>query len=307
MFKIKNDMNNNDKQTIVSIGLPIYNGEKFLKKRIENLLLQTFSNFELIISDNASTDRSVQICKEFMKKDSRIKIYQQEKNIGQFQNYNFVLNESQGRYFLWVAADDLLEPTFLEKNVEILDSNDNVVTSVSKLKMFGSFTDGLRQKENSLIKRIESKIKARMSYMSCFPVSGKYENRVTKFLKTARHSQVFYGIHRTDALKKCIIDKPIMGQDTVYALSLLKYGNIHVIDDILMSVFDGGTSREGDMFKMTKLIYDNVFWVIFPWIHFTLKCKKLIGWKLFLRNFTFFIKYNALGWLSLLLTIKRKL
>ena len=185
-------MDNNSKQPIVSIGLPIYNSEKFLKKRIENLLIQTFPNFELIISDNASTDNSVKICTEFMKNDSRIKLYQQEKNIGQFPNYNFVLNKSKGKYFLWVADDDLLEPKFLEKNIEILDSKDNVVTSVSKLKMFGSFTDRLEKKESSIIKRIESKIKARMAYMNCFPVSGSYEDKVTNFLRTARHSQVFY-------------------------------------------------------------------------------------------------------------------
>ena len=64
----------------ISIGLPIYNSEKFIRKRLENILSQTFNDFELIISDNASTDDSVKICKEFMEKDSRIKLYVQDEN-----------------------------------------------------------------------------------------------------------------------------------------------------------------------------------------------------------------------------------
>ena len=140
------ESNKNLKHPKISIGLPIYNGEKFLRKRIENLLSQTFTDFELIISDNASTDNSVKICKEFMKKDSRIKLHIQDHNIGQFRNYNFVLDQSYGEYFTWTAADDLLLPEFLEKNLHILETKKNVVTSVSRLRMFGNFTDTLKKK-----------------------------------------------------------------------------------------------------------------------------------------------------------------
>ena len=178
------ESNKNLKHPKISIGLPIYNGEKFLRKRIENLLEQTFTDFELIISDNASTDNSVKICKEFMKKDSRIKLYKQDHNIGQFNNYNFLLENTLGKYFLWVAVDDLLLPEFLEKNLHILETKQNVVTSISKLKMFGDFTNSTKEDQNDSIKqRIVNKIKRKISHMDCFPVVGEYDDKINDFLK----------------------------------------------------------------------------------------------------------------------------
>ena len=292
----------------VSIGLPIYNSEKFMSKRIENLLSQTFTDFELIISDNASTDSSVKICEEFMKKDSRIKLYVQDHNIGQFKNYNFVLEQALGEYFVWIAADDLLLPEFLEKNIHILETEKNIVTSVSKLKMFGEFTVSLKEKKNdSILNKIEKKIKTRVAYMDCFPVSGEYNNKVCSFFKKCRHSQVFYGLHRTDAIKKCMVTKSFIGFDTFYALSLLRYGDIHVIDDVLMEVFDGGDSRSGSMIKIAKMVNTDWYGVFFPWIPMTLQCRKHLGMNLFLKNSGFFIKLNLSGWFSLIIDIIRRL
>ena len=295
-------------QPKISIGLPIYNSEKFIHKRIENLLTQTFTDFELIISDNASTDNSVKICKEFMKNDSRIKLYVQDHNIGQFKNYNFVLEQALGEYFVWIAADDLLLPKFLEKNVKILDTKKNVVTSVSKLRMFGEFTASLKENKNdSVLNKIEKKIKTRVAYMDCFPISGEYNNKVCSFFKKCRHSQVFYGLHRTDAIKKCIITRSFIGFDTFYALSLLRYGDIYVMGDVLMEVFDGGDSRSGSMIKIAKMVNTDWYGVLCPWIPMTLQCREHLGTKLFLKNSGFFIKLNLSGWFSLIIDIIRRL
>ena len=291
----------------VSIGLPIYNAEKFLRKRIENLLAQTFTDFELIISDNSSTDNSLTICREFAQRDSRIKLHVQEKNIGQLKNFNFVLEKAIGEYFVWVAADDLLLPKFLEKNVNILETKSNLVTSVSKLKMFGEFTENLKKnQDDSTITKIEKKIKKKLSHMDCYPISGSYEKRVCDFLKTCRHSQVFYGLHRTDAIKKCVINNFIMGFDTFYALSLLRYGEIYVVNDVLMEVYDGGDSRSG-MFGLWKMLGKKWYEILYPWIPTTNMFRKQIGIKLFLKNIGFFIKLNFSGWFSLSVAIIRKL
>src|SRR5207245_5286947 len=118
----------------VSVGLPVYNGEKFLRKRLDSVLEQTFENFELIISDNASTDATLVICMEYSKKDKRIRYIRQEKNMGLTWNFNFVLQEAKGEYFVWAAVDDHWYPTFLEKNVKNLESNKNIVGSISKVK-----------------------------------------------------------------------------------------------------------------------------------------------------------------------------
>jgi len=126
----------------ISIGIPIYNGEKFLTSTIESILKQTFVDFEIIISNNASTDKTSDICKKFTSIDSRIKYFNQSKNIGMLNNYSFVLEKAKGKYFMWIAADDLLSgKDYLSKmlkkfndnidyafpEVNIIDDKDNVI------------------------------------------------------------------------------------------------------------------------------------------------------------------------------------
>jgi glycosyltransferase involved in cell wall biosynthesis len=133
---------------LVSIGLPVYNAELFMRKKIESLLEQTFSDFELIISDNGSTDSTSLICEEYAKKDKRIKYIKQEKNMGATVNYNIVLNHAQCKYFMWTAADDEIDSTFIEKVISILENNDTVVGCTSRMEMFGDFTEYLKPKKS---------------------------------------------------------------------------------------------------------------------------------------------------------------
>lgn len=91
---------------VVSIGMPVYNGEKYITEALDSLLAQTFKDFELIISDNASTDATESICCNYAKRDSRIRYFRQEKNLGALRNFQFVLDEAVGEYFMWAACDD---------------------------------------------------------------------------------------------------------------------------------------------------------------------------------------------------------
>ena len=132
----------------LSIGFPVFNGEIFLKKRLESILSQSFVNYELIISDNASTDDTDKICKEFLKKDSRIKYYRQEKNMGSIQNFKFVLDQAVGKYFVWAATDDLWENNFLEKTINVLQKNNSVVGCTSKVKRIGKPVNEFKELQN---------------------------------------------------------------------------------------------------------------------------------------------------------------
>lgn len=89
----------NRKQPQVSIGMPVYNGEQFLKDALDSILAQTFDNFELIISDNTSTDNTQEICKAYSAKDQRICYYRNEKNLGAAWNFNRVFELARGEYF----------------------------------------------------------------------------------------------------------------------------------------------------------------------------------------------------------------
>jgi glycosyltransferase involved in cell wall biosynthesis len=111
----------------VSVGLPVYNGEKYLTVAIESVLGQTFDDFELVISDNASTDRTREICEYFTKRDPRVRYFRQATNRGAGFNYNFVFHESRGRYFRWLAHDDYIAPTCLSACVGALNSDLSLV------------------------------------------------------------------------------------------------------------------------------------------------------------------------------------
>ncbi len=94
--------------------MPVYNGERFLKEAINSLRAQTFTDWKIFISDDSSTDSTETICKEFVKDDSRITYFKQEKNIGMFANFKFVLDKANTEYFMWAAQDDLWEEKYLE-------------------------------------------------------------------------------------------------------------------------------------------------------------------------------------------------
>ena len=101
----------------VSIGLPVFNGQKYLKKTINSILVQTYKNFELIISDNLSNDQTKEICKLYEKKEKRIRYVRQKKHISVIENFKSTLNFAQGEYFMWIAADDVLSEKNYIKNL----------------------------------------------------------------------------------------------------------------------------------------------------------------------------------------------
>lgn len=123
-----NDKTNKPK---VSLGMPVYNGERYLKEAIDSILSQTYTDFELIISDNASTDGTQEICLEYSNKDPRIRYFRNEKNLGSAWNFNRVFELSAGKYFKWAAHDDIISSDFLLKCVEVLDQDPSVVLCYS--------------------------------------------------------------------------------------------------------------------------------------------------------------------------------
>jgi glycosyltransferase involved in cell wall biosynthesis len=115
----------------LSIGLPVYNGEKYLAESFDALLGQTYDDFELIVSDNASTDGTAEICRRYMKQDSRIRYVYQPRNLGAAANHNFVVGEARGELFKWAAADDIYAPDLLKYCVDALDEYPHVVLAHS--------------------------------------------------------------------------------------------------------------------------------------------------------------------------------
>jgi len=115
------------KNPLVSLAIPVYNGEAYLVDAITSCLAQDYDNFELIISDNASTDGTERICREFATKDARVKYFRNEKNLGAGRNYNLAFHHSSGKYMKWCAADDRISPNFVSACVAVLEKNHDVI------------------------------------------------------------------------------------------------------------------------------------------------------------------------------------
>jgi glycosyltransferase involved in cell wall biosynthesis len=112
---------------LVSVGLFVYNGERFIEEALDSIVNQTFTDFELIISDNASTDRTGEIAKAYARRDHRIRYHRSEKNLGPGRNAQRVYELATGKYFRWAAVDDLLEPDLLRRCVEVLENDPGCV------------------------------------------------------------------------------------------------------------------------------------------------------------------------------------
>jgi glycosyltransferase involved in cell wall biosynthesis len=115
----------------VSVGLPVYNGESYLAEAIDSLLGQSFADFELIISDNASTDSTADICRDYAQRDARVRYIRQPHNIGLSPNHNYVVERARGEFFKWAACDDLYGRDLLLRCVEALDAHPEVVLAHS--------------------------------------------------------------------------------------------------------------------------------------------------------------------------------
>lgn len=111
----------------ITIGLPVYNGENYLRESLDSVLSQTYQDFELLISDNCSTDRTAEICRACAARDSRIRYHRNSEHVGAAENFNRVFRMAATEYFKWHAHDDVMASDFLERCVEALDRHPEVV------------------------------------------------------------------------------------------------------------------------------------------------------------------------------------
>ena len=119
-----------DAAPTVSVGVPVHDGEAYLEQTLEALLDQSYADFELIVCDNASTDRTREIVEAFAARDPRVRYVRNPRNIGLARNFNRVFQLARGKYFRWAMADDLVGPTNLADCVAALDADPGVVLAV---------------------------------------------------------------------------------------------------------------------------------------------------------------------------------
>jgi len=196
----------------ISIGLPVYNGENFLAEAIESVLTQTFQDYELVISDNASTDATQAICQRYAAQDGRIRYYRSHINNGPAWNYNRVFQLAKGDYFKWAAHDDVFEPTFLERTLERLVQNPSAVLSFSQVRIINDKSCDIRPYE------------VEMSLNSKHPAQ-----RFQETISLKHRCYEIFGLIRTDILAQTDLIGAYAGSDRVLLSRLILQGPFEVV------------------------------------------------------------------------------
>lgn len=202
-----------DPDPTASIGVPVYNGENTIGRALDSLLAQTYGDLEIVISDNASTDRTGQICRQYAEKDRRIRYMRQEQNLGPVPNFEQVLHAARGSYFMWAAADDKWSPAYLERMIQALEVAPEALCSVSKVR----FSDGRLSNATATLR-------------------GTPRERVSRFLTKPDDNSRFYGVYRTEGLRRVVqaINWDFWGGDWLLVAAVAIAGDVIEVPEILM-------------------------------------------------------------------------
>lgn len=204
--------------TKLTIGLPVYNGDNFLEECMESILAQTFRDFKLIISDNASTDRTESICLRFSKSDPRIEYYRNEKNIGAAPNFNRVFELSNTEYFKWIAHDDVHGPDFVERCVSILEHDASIVLAYTRAVTID--WQGIRSREWGAPPELSSDKPAIRFKASLLPPKDPIPLPI-------------FGVIRSAVLSKTPLQAGFAGCDLTLLSELSLHGRFHEISEAL--------------------------------------------------------------------------
>ncbi|MHA7924514.1 MAG: glycosyltransferase family 2 protein [Marinobacter sp.] len=196
----------------ISVGLPVFNGEKYLSIAIESILSQTYADFELIISDNASTDGTESICRAYADTDSRIKYYRNTKNIGLYQNFNRVFDLSNGDYFKWASCDDVCKPDLISRCKDVLDLDPEIVLTYAKATFIDEHGVAVDKRDPGWNLTAEDPIER------------------AKYVISAHHSiNSFYGLIRSVELKRTGLFDFYPRADHVLLLKLCLLGKFYEV------------------------------------------------------------------------------
>ena len=205
---------------LVSIGLPVFNGEDYIDGAIDSILRQTIENFELVISDNASTDSTWDICQSFAARDPRIHLMRNETNLGAAENFNRVFRASTGKYFKWAAADDLCAPRFLDQCIAVLESDESVVLCYPG----SEFIDAMGEPTDDF---------AIDPYLS----ASEPHNRLHAWLfeRTTSCCNLIFGVIRTSDLSRTPLIGKYNSSDVVLLAELALRGKIVQVPEVLFA------------------------------------------------------------------------
>jgi len=200
----------------VSVGMPVFNGDNYLAETLDSVFAQTFQDFEVVISDNGSTDGTEAICRLYMARDPRVHYYRSETNHGVSWNFRRAVGLSSGEYFMFLAHDDKLAPEFLEQCVAVLDRRPEVALCYPKAIEIDTQGNFLYKKEQSLDAD-----------------SPKPHRRFRQMIRMDHNCETLFGLTRASALKRTTIHAEMPDGDRVMLAELSLHGTYYRVPDYL--------------------------------------------------------------------------
>ena len=207
------------KTPLVTIGMPVYNGDRYLAEAIDSILAQTFEDFELLICDNASTDETRSICACYVQRDPRVRYERNPRNMGAAYSYNRVVELARGKYFRHAAHDDLLAPRNLERCVEILEADPGIVLVYPQMSRIDERGNVLDTFARSLVLSQDDPVK-----------------RWTAFHRVVNEGSMCdpaFGLFRTDVLRATPVLRSVMGADMLMLADVALRGRIAEVPEVL--------------------------------------------------------------------------
>ncbi|HEY0101154.1 MAG TPA: glycosyltransferase [Pyrinomonadaceae bacterium] len=224
---VKPSMNN---RPLVSIGMPLYNAERYVREALDALLAQDYPDFELIISDNASTDATASICREYAARDRRIQYQRAESNMGAVWNFRRVFELSRGQYFMWAAFDDLRAPQYLSQCVAALEARPEAVMCCTDIRLIDQ--DGREVGETEFPRGIR--------------MAGRKVSERVRAISRSLYWYDFYGLMRRDVLATTRLPQPSWGFDVILMLEMSLRGEVLLVREKLFAyrIIKGKTGEQ---------------------------------------------------------------
>lgn len=200
----------------VSIGMPVFNGGLYLSESIDSLLGQTYENIELIISDNASTDRTEEICRDYAKRDSRIRYIRNDVNVGASDNYNAVFRSAGGKFFKWASCNDICDKHFIELCVRVLRDRHDVVAAYPRTRLINRENGDAQVYQDALCAEHES---------AC--------HRFRSVVQDMALNNAMNGVIRSNCLRRTQLIRAYFSSDVVMMAELALQGKLVEVPEYL--------------------------------------------------------------------------
>jgi glycosyltransferase involved in cell wall biosynthesis len=230
--------------------MPVFNGERFLPEVLDSLLGQTYGDYELVICDNASTDGTWEICTNYAKQDTRIRLLRNSRNIGAAGNYNRVVHEARGQFFKWAAADDLIAPEFLDHCINALDADPEAVLAYPRTKIIDEKGHEVADYEDLI------------DVTATDPVQ-----RFDNFIRLVGECNAVFGVIRMASLRQTPMIGAYISSDKHLLAELALHGRFIQIPDRMFFRRDHAAASSADKSLRAQMAFYQPAWVdriVFP-------------------------------------------